>query len=348
MDANDVEFMLSTFASPTGPTPAIPRFRKTNSQDSNDSYDPHTPSRPGFLPSRANLSYVSPAPPSSDNSPFLRPHPRKPGNDRGSILSWEQLAQHSKSLGQEDIGSMLSDIPAPFRSGAVSPALSVLPEIPDSPSFPTLPSPTGYGSISQVLLPDVTPSPAIHNLARFDQMPPLLEEQHEGGAMLMQLRLQLASLENQSRISYERIQSLESQLSNAKEARLRDASELAKQISELEAQIHGNLKVEEQRLGHVMMLEEQIVQERQSGERKVQEAVKKAGQQAVVSRKSALKARDRMWTLGNAARDASVRWRGVAEVADGELEMIRQGREMLAVLLAGLDQSQRQLKCCAF
>ena len=99
IDADDVEFMLGSVASPSAPTPAIPRILRTKSDD-----DPHTPSRPGFLPSRANLSYQSPAAPSStDNSPFLRPKARHPGNDRGSILSWEQLAQHSKSLDDEDV-----------------------------------------------------------------------------------------------------------------------------------------------------------------------------------------------------------------------------------------------------
>lgn len=343
LDADDVEFMLSTIASPSAPTPAIPRFRKMNSQDSHDNYDPHTPSRPGFLPTRANLSYVSPAPPSSDSSPFLRPNPRKPGNDRGSILSWEQLTSQSQSLGPEDIGSMLSEIPAPFRPGAISPTPSSLPDIPESPGFSTLPSPTSYGSISQVLLPDVTPSPAVFNVTqRFEQLPP---DGLGDGAVVMQLRLQIASIENTNQLQLVRIQSLEDQLQSAKQARLADASELAKQISDLEEKIHGNLRTEEQRTDHITSLEDQLMKGKMERERAVAEAMKKAAERAAKERAAAVKVFNAKWSLADAAREAGACWRTVGSVAEGELEMIRASREMLSVLLAGLAQSQRQLKC---
>ena len=164
---------------------------------------------------------------------------------------------------------------------------------------------------------------------------------------MMQLRLQIASVENTNRLQTERIQSLESQLQSAKEARLQDASELARQISELEEQVVGNLKAEEQRTEHIASLEDQLARNRVQSERAVAEASKKAVAQAAVSRNAALKALNAKWCLAAAAREANAGWRVVGDTAEGELEMIRASREMLNVLLAGLDQCQTQLRCCA-
>ncbi|KAI0961140.1 hypothetical protein AcV7_000322 [Taiwanofungus camphoratus] len=338
----DVEFLLSSVASPTAPTPALPRFRVANDRLHDD---PHTPSRPSaFLPSRANLSYLSPDPPSLGSSPFLRPHVRQPGNDRGSILSWEQLAKHSKTLEDEDVEHMLSEIPAPFRSGAVSPSLSSTLDVPESPTLSALPSPTGYGSISQVLLPDVTPSPAIHNTtARFEAM--ASDASFEDAAGVTLLRLQLASAESKAQESLAMIESLENQLETAKLARLRDADELSRQISQLEERIHGNLNVDTQRLEYITSLEEQLRQARVLREQVVQEALLQMQQNIEASHITVLNSQQEKWGLVCSAREVTSAWGAVRNTAEGELELIRANRDTLAVLLAGLDQSQRRFSC---
>ncbi|KAI0757335.1 hypothetical protein C8Q80DRAFT_1133119 [Daedaleopsis nitida] len=339
IDADDVDFMLGSAASPSAPTPAIPRITRTKEHDG----DPHTPSRSGFLPSRANLSYASPAPPSAEDSPFLRPKPRQPGNDRGSILSWEQLAQHSKSLDDEDVERMISEIPAPFRSGAVSPTLSAI-DIPDSPSLSALPSPTGYGSISQVLLPDVTPSPAIHNTTHlFDNMKPDTPTA-DSGAMTL-LRLQLAAAESRAQERLKQMQSLEEQLHAAKSARMRDAEELARQISELEQQVHGNLFVDGQRSEQIAVLEEMLREAQTAQEKAVKDATRKAEEAICASKAAALQARQAQAksVIALAARDAGAAWCCVRTTAESERELVRANREMLSLLLVGLDHSLAQL-----
>ncbi|KAF7367296.1 hypothetical protein MSAN_00791700 [Mycena sanguinolenta] len=120
IEAEHVELLLAPVAALGAPTPAMPRMV---SRQRLRGGPPQTPSR-SQLPSRANLSYLSPLPPDSDSPPSLRPQPAGQGASagRGSILSWEQLASEaSRTLGEDEITSMLSDMPAPFRPGAVSP-----------------------------------------------------------------------------------------------------------------------------------------------------------------------------------------------------------------------------------
>ncbi|KAI0662500.1 hypothetical protein C8Q70DRAFT_562995 [Cubamyces menziesii] len=345
IEAEDVEFMLSSVVSPTAPTPALPRLRP---KGDDGSHEPQTPSR-SFLPSRSNLSYASPAPPSStDSSPFLRPKARQPGNDRGSILSWEQLAQHSRTLEDEDVEHMLSEIPAPFRAGAISPSLSVI-DIPESPSLSALPSPTGYGSISQVLLPDVTPSPAVHNSTHlFDNLKPETPTSTDGATVTL-LRLQLAAAESRAQERLAQMQSLEQQLHAAKEARLRDAEDLAKQISQLEEQVHGNLLVDNQRVEQISVLEEMLRDAQTAQDKSVKDAARRAEEAMSAARAAALQVRqvEVKATLALAAREAGAAWSTVRDTAESELDFVRANREMLSVLLAGLDHSQRQLACMA-
>jgi len=339
IDADDVEFLLGSVASVTGPTPAIPRFLKTLPSEDTDE-DPHTPLRSSFLPSRSNLSYLSPAPPSTESSPFLRPIAKHPGNDRGSILSWEQLAQHNKSMGSDDIDKMLSDIPAPFRPGAISPAPSSLPDIPESPSLSTLPSPGGYGSISQVLLPDVTPSPAVHNTLRFDLATSELNPMDGGN---ITLRLQLASAENTVKEQLAQIELLKSELGSTKDARLRDVTELSGQVSVLEEQIQGNLKSHEQRQEYTSSLEEQLIQARVFNEQLIAQAVESAKRDFLKSQTATLERQQVTWKFATAACHAGAAWTAVSDAAESEMESLRESREMLHVLLAGLEHSRRHL-----
>ncbi|OCH88590.1 hypothetical protein OBBRIDRAFT_757851 [Obba rivulosa] len=329
IEAQDVEFMLSSVASPTAPTPALPRLRNF-AERSNDSHS--TPSR-SFFPSRAHLPHLSPVLASNENSPFQLPPPA----ERGSILSWDSLAAHSKNLGEDEFGNLLSEIPAPFRPGAISPSpyLTSTLNLPDSPSLSALPSPAEYGSISQVLLPDVTPSPAVHATAQlFDTDFPAAD-----AATVTLLRLQLAAAENRAREQVMQVELLQSELLNAKQARMRDAEELAKQISQLEEQVVGNLRVDDQRSEYIGSLEDQLRHAQASAEHAAEEARAQA-QRAATAREQQGK-----WELTCAAREAGSAWSAVRDTAEGELEFVRANREMLAVLLTGLDHSQRLLLC---
>ncbi|KAI0321351.1 hypothetical protein OF83DRAFT_327492 [Amylostereum chailletii] len=336
---NDVEFMLGAMVSPTAPTPAVPRIRKEGRR----LQLPETPSRGNnVLPTRANMSYLSPLPPTSDRSP--RPaRPARAGNDRGSLLSWDQMAAMGDlTLGEGEVQNMLNDIPAPF-SATASPTPSVLElEVPDSPSLSALPSPVGYTSISQILLPDVTPSPAPIKQHRMSP-----ERLHGDASMVTMLRLQLASMENIAKERLGQIQILETQLGAAKNMRLRDADELAGQVSTLEEQMRAVLetrdRISEEQNQQIYSLEEQIQRASAAREYAVQEAVKMAVADAARLQASVVAKEGRKWEAALVAREASARWDIVRETAESELELVASSREMLDVLLAGLDASQRQL-----
>jgi hypothetical protein len=340
IDANDVELML-TGADSTAPTPMLPRFRTTRA--SPDEQLLQTPPRAAaHLPSRANMSYLSPAPPGSEGSPFLRPRPRQSGGERGSILSWEQLAQHNRSLGQEDVEHMLAEIDAPFRSMTASPAPSTLSDIPESPTLSAMPSPTGYGSISQVLLPDVTPSPAIFNATlKFDQM--AAESPVGDGGHVMMLRLQLAAAESAANEQRLRIEALEAQLLSAKEARLRDTEDLARHVTLLEEQVQGKLRPDEQLQQYTASLEEQLASAHVLREKAVCEALQQAQNDSVKAQEELLRTHRSRWMLDSLAGGAGTAWSGVKTAAESELEYVRSSREMLAVLLTGLNHTCQRL-----
>lgn len=340
MDASDVEFMLRNVASPSAPTPALPRFRTV---DLSVEPNPHTPPRPSLftLPGRSNLSYLSPAPPSVDGSPFLRPQRRGATNDRGSILSWEALAQHNTSMGTPDVEHMLRDVDAPFHNLMASPTPSqlTLTDIPESPTLSAMPSPSGFGSISQVLLPDVTPSPAPHLISlRYDDA---ANASPVESATANFLRLQLASVENTAQDQLSEIETLRAQLNAATEARLRDTEDLARQISVLEEQIHGNLvnKADDRLSQYAASLEEQLALAQTVRDEAVATALKQATLDAATSYTAAMRRQQAALDVAAAACDARAAWISVKCTAESELEMVRSSQEMLSVLLAGLDCS---------
>lgn len=337
MDANDVEMLLGDSVSPTKPTPAIPRFLSTIPDEDDQ---PHTPSRSNFLPSRSNMSYLSPAPPTSENSPgLLRPKSKYSEYGRGSILSWEQLALHNKSLGGEDIGNMLADIDAPFRAGAISPAPSMLSDIPESPSLSALPSPTGYGSISQVLLPDVTPSPAPFANAsqRFEQMSAGPEVAAADSAIVTLMKLQLASMEALAKERLNTIQTLESQLGRSKDTSREDIEALAGQVTVLEEQVRANLQQEEQRAAYTAHLEEQLARAGDAIEEAVETAVRNAQQQTDASVQAALKVQSRRWECYSLAQGVASMWKASKNELVEEVQHCRDARVTLDCLRFQLD-----------
>ncbi|KDQ54881.1 hypothetical protein JAAARDRAFT_90248, partial [Jaapia argillacea MUCL 33604] len=327
LDADDVEFLLSAVISPTAPTPAMPRLRVPGLRQGQGG-PPETPCRSN-LPSRSQLSYLSPAPPSSDNSPLLL---RPSKNDRGSILSWEQLAyESSKTLDDGEIETMIADISAPFLGAASPTPSSIQLDVPESPTLSAMPSPGGFGSISQILLPDVTPSPAVHTTQSqlFDSVSS--DVPSVDAALVTLLRLQLASAEKLAKERMSRIESLEGQVRGGKESRLREEEEMSRHVTELEEKLQGTLqakeKVIEEKESYIVSLEDQLRHDQAYRDQAV----------------AALSVEKQRWEVATVAERTALEWASVRDVAEGELEFLRATRETLTVLLAGLDNDQRQL-----
>lgn len=241
---------------------------------------------------------------------------------------------------------MLADIPAPFRSGAVSPAPSgTHMEVPESPCLTDF-SPGGYGSISQVLLPDVTPSPAMHhNTQRFDNLSTDMPAMDP--AIVTLLRLQLASAENIASERLIELQSLEEQVHNLKAARVREAEELGKQVSYLEEQLRGSMEVrdrtEEERAAYTASLEDELKHAEALRDRAIESALAETRYNARLSHEAALKLEHQRWEVAWAARDAATQWASVRDLAEDELDLVRSNQDVLTVLLAEVDDTRRQM-----
>jgi hypothetical protein len=277
-------------------------------------------------------------PPPSGTPPSLRV--TRAGYDRGSLLSWDQLvAFGDKTLGEGEVENMIADFPAPFSPTPSTVDLQLT--IPESPSLSALPSPAGYGSISQVLLPDVTPSPASTKQMQSQFIPEHSRPAAADASIVVMLRLQLASMENIAKERLTQITALEVQLGAAKEARLREAADLAAQVSALEEQMHVSFESRERAAEERATLEEQLRGAAVAKELAVQEAVRKASEDAARLRVAAEEAMRRKCEVVGAARAAAMLWESVREDAGGELEFVRAQRETLTFLLASLDQNQR-------
>ncbi|KAJ7456555.1 hypothetical protein FB451DRAFT_607996 [Mycena latifolia] len=343
-ETEHVELLLAPVAALGAPTPAMPRTVPTRHRRAPA---PSTPVR-SQLPSRANLSYLSPLPPDSDSPPSLRPQQAGTGASagRGSILSWEQLAtESSRTLGEDEIASMLSEMPAPFRPGAISPNSHL--EIPESPCLSALNSPGDYGSsISQVLLPDVTPSPAVHaNTSRYstkDADVPAVD-----AAIVTLLRLQLVSAESIAKERLFQLQSMEEEIHNLKQARIRDAEQLETQVGHLESELRGSLEIrertEENRTAHIAALEDQLRQADAFRDQSIGEVAAQTRESAQAEADAALRSQHAKTCALWSARVAGTHWAFVRDFAESELDAITGDREVLSALLADLDEMQRRV-----
>ncbi|KAG6888764.1 hypothetical protein C0992_007555 [Termitomyces sp. T32_za158] len=314
-----------------------------------------SPSRPAKLakvvtPASAIASAI-PRPTSTSSSDAeapslsLRP-PRQQGDKqgRGSILSWEQLASEaSKTLGDDEIEHMLSEFPAPFQADVVSPTPSQAQlDIPESPCLSAMNSPGGYGSISQVLLPDVTPSPAFHHqqLARFDLSH---ETSATDAATVTLLRLQLAAAENTAKERLVQMQSMEEEIHNLKKSRGRDTLHLSEQIAILEQQLKNSLEMreraDEERTLYTRGLEDQLRQEQTMRDKAVKTAVIRGQELARAEYDAAFKPQRDSLVLASSARIAALEWNSVREMAELELDVVREEMQVLSLLLAELSQS---------
>ncbi|VDB93493.1 unnamed protein product [Peniophora sp. CBMAI 1063] len=405
---DDVAFMLGGVVSPSAPTPAIPRLVRTAADTSRA---PETPTRQKTgksksshskaasadaaahldLPGRQDMSYLSPLPPGSDPSPRRRAAYR--GNDRGSLLSWEQLAAAGeRSLGEGEAAALLNEVSAPFNpssAGPASPTFSALdlPNVPQTPGLlsvsmsmgssmmsmtrsssrvpptpgtPDLPSPGGFGSISQVLLPEVTPSPAPLRTG-------LASPQDSAAGTAVMLRLQLASAEQLANERLRSVQNLEvelqtvqeqvsalvqkvaevegeknSKLEGAKAARLRDAKELSEQVALLETQMRAAMDAREsaaaEHAARVSALEAQLAAAEEERRLEAERVKAEARREAAEEAKKSVGKETRRWQAVCAVGETIRRWEHVGSSARSELEDIKAGREVLAVLLGGLDR----------
>ena len=341
-EEDDVALLLAPMADPTAPTPAMPRLGKARNRDK---YLPRTPSRPGHtLPSRSQMSYLSPLPP-TESSPS-RPRPQAKGGDdrmlRASILSWEQVANEaSKTLGEDEVHSMLADIPAPFTSAQISPSISFNGmDIPDSPCLSVLNSPGAFGSISQVLLPDMTPSPAVHNngfkyAAKNDLG-------SADGATVTLLKLQLVAAENMAKERLSRLLMLEEEMHNLKEEHRNETSELSLQISRMQDQLCEKEEYEErialESAAHTASLEEKIKNARILQEKAVQEGIARSKERERLARKAEYRQWHVAMSAACVANVAHTEWSSVRDLSEAELETVQGDRQILSVLLAELDR----------
>jgi len=339
-EADDVELLLAPVAAIGAPTPAMPRIQATRKR-----VIPQTPTRNG-LPSRGDMSYLSPLPSDSANNPSssLRPPQRQTPNSkaaRGSILSWEQLANEaSVNMGEDEFGRMLSEIPAPFRSGAASPSLSSQMDIPESPCLSAIDSPGGFGSISQVLLPDVTPSPAMHsnNLmqSRFNLSPDAAVADSSTTTML---RLQLAAAENTARERLFQIQAMEEEMYDLKQAHAHQMEESQKQMVYAEAQ----WREKDEQASYSASLEDRLRHLEVSHQRAMEETVQRCQQNALRSQSLVLKTAGLRHEAEFSARLAASSWSAVRDVCEVELDLIRDDKAVFSLLLMQLDQMYSNL-----
>ncbi|KAJ7655250.1 hypothetical protein DFH06DRAFT_1202037 [Mycena polygramma] len=350
-ETEHVELLLAPVAALGAPTPAMPRTIPSRQRPQRARAGvaragaPHTPTRQK-LPSRANMSYLSPLPPDSDSPPSLRPQQagQGPTVGRGSILSWEQLAtEASRTLGEDEIASMLSEMPAPFRPGAISPNAHL--DVPESPCLSTLNSPGEYGSISQVLLPDVTPSPAVHDPSTRYSMAKDSEAPVVDAAIVTLLRLQLVSAESIAKDRLYQMQSMEEEIHNLKQARLRDAEELEKQVVHLENELRGSLEVrersEEDRTAHIASLEDQLRHAEVFHEQSIGDVVAQTREDAEAETAAALRLQHAKTSALWSARVVGQQWAFVRDFAESELDTIKGDREVLSALLSDLEELRR-------
>jgi len=253
---------------------------------------------------------------------------------RGSILSWEQLANDTSiTLGEDEFGRMLSDIPAPFRSGAASPSLSSQLGIPESPCLSALDSPGGFGSISQVLLPDVTPSPAMHNSlqhSRFNNS--LLDSSTVDSSTTTLLRLQLAAAENTAKERLQQIQAMEEELHDLKQSMAQQMEESQRQMAYMESQWRSSND------DTASLLEEQMQKEQSIREQIVAEAISRCQDEARETIMRSVEDERLKFQVVTCAQLASASWNTVLSACEDDLEAVQHDRAMISVLLMQLDQ----------
>ncbi|KAL5534635.1 hypothetical protein ACEPAG_1098 [Sanghuangporus baumii] len=370
---DDIEMMLAAAASPSAPTPAIPRIGF-------DYQGPQLASTPPRQPtSILDLSLGVNTPQSERLSlPTSRrstPN-RRPTADRNSTVAWQALADLSLEINTDQLqGGLIKELDLPTTPlGLVSPSPSMMRMESDdgherSPTPLTLPSPSKYGSISQMLLPTVTPfPPPLSNHARdLRKSPSFASDASAESATVTLLKLQLASMENLAKERLTQISMLEEQMHALKESRKRDERDLLTHVNELEQRLHETLSTQARTRSRSASISSarsesvstsnnqeahttchQTLQERMrevedERDQVVSEALSSQAERERAERARLLKHVEQRQRLAFAMRDAHQKWTGVREIADGEMDAIHANRETLAVLRSALDVFEAQL-----
>jgi hypothetical protein len=187
-------------------------------------------------------------------------------------------------------------------------------------------SPGGFGSISQVLLPDVTPSPApFHNAStRFSVSP-----EAAGESSATYLRLQLVAAENLANDRLARIQAMEEEIHNLKQVHAQQMEEMASQMRYMEK--------EDEKAGYAAALEEQLLSARASYQQAIEVAISQTESAAKSQQDNALKVQRSQFDVLAAVMAAENSWLSVGDSCQAELDAIQGERETLALLLAELE-----------
>lgn len=248
---------------------------------------------------------------------------------------------------------MLNETNAPFRSRTGSPSLSYTSltyagDFPDSPALSRFNSPAAFHSISSVLLPDVTPSPAAHanRSLRLDDAVNLSTD----SAQATLLRLQLVSVEQTAKERLNRLQTLEVELDQLKQARHQETEQLTAQVGQLERQIRGKLdssmRMDEQQMAHISSLEEQMLQADLEHEAAVALAVDQAEKQSKAFQMDKLSSAISSWNLLYVSQGVAATWSTATNACHQELETIQNDRQVIDVLLSQLELLQTGLTRC--
>ena len=232
---------------------------------------------------------------------------------------------------------MISDFPSPFLSRAASPSPSVLSDVPESPCLSALSSPGGYGSISQVMLPDVTPSPAIHT-RRVSRGP--FDVPEADGAIATLLRLQLESAEHTARERLTRLQMLEEENHNLKQAWRHDAELLSAQVGTMENELRTGMEARERaeadQATYIAALEKQLADAISARDKIASDKAQ------VQSRAEKLDGQWSQWDTIVNARAAAFQWKSVYQLAELEMEVLESDQNTLTLLLEELELKRRE------
>jgi hypothetical protein len=258
---------------------------------------------------------------------------------RSSILSWEEVAQEaSRTLGKDEVGNMLSELDAPFHSRADSPSLTYASLDLESPALSRFNSPAAFHSISAVLLPDMTPSPAPH-INRSAQLDDVMTNSGDAAKATL-LRLQLASVEQTAKDRLNRLQALEVEMDELKKARHFEAEQLGAQVAALEMQVRSKLqtsmRADEENAVRISTLEERL---KQSNAERRDEVAKVAAQtkREATAKQDKLKATVRAWQVLNASQGVASTWCSAKVMCQDQLSAVKMDRQVVEVLLQQLD-----------
>lgn len=165
------------------------------------------------------------------------------------------------------------------------------------------------------------------------------------------LRLQLAQQEHMAKERLDRIQSLEKQLHNEREAHEKSARELAQQVTEVEAALRAHMEATERRMAErdaqIATLQGQLKQSSRSKKNELEQAVEQTRVKAATTYSNNLQMIHTKWEAAGAGQQAAGSWSAVASLFGGHLELVKTNREVLAVLLSGLDHTLDSLRAQA-